>query len=104
MGHAYNLNTQEAEAGGSRIQGQLVYTETLAKKIIFKRPHNRGDGVIVPIGKMGQLPQEISGFRLMVASNHCRGGGEGSEGTFGAFEENGGLMVMKGRVGGSVFS
>ena len=99
MGHAHNLNTQEAEAGGSRIQGQLVYSEMLAKKIIFKRPHNRGDGVIVPIGKMGQLPQEIS-----AVSNHCRGGGEGSEGTFGAFEENGGLTVMKGRVGGSVLS
>lgn len=53
---------------------------------------------------MGQLPQEISGLRLMVASNHCRGGGEGSEGTFGAFEENGELRVMKGRVGGCVFS
>lgn len=53
---------------------------------------------------MGQLPQEISGLRLMVASNHCRGGGEGSEGTFGAFEENGELRAMKGRVGGCVFS
>lgn len=46
MDHAYNLNTQEAEARGSRIQGQLVYIETLAKKIIFKRPHNRGDGLL----------------------------------------------------------
>lgn len=56
MGHAYNLNTQEAEAGGSRHQGQLVHTEILPKKIIFKRPHKRGDGEIVPTGKMGQLP------------------------------------------------
>lgn len=102
MGHAYNLNIQEAEAGGYRIQGQLVHTETLSKKIIFKRPHNRGNGVIVPIGKVGQLPQEISGFRLMVTSNHCKGGGDEIQKAFGAFEENGELRVMEGRMGGWV--
>lgn len=84
MGHAYDLNTQEAEAGGSRIQGQLVHTEILPKEIIFKRPHKRGDGNIVPTGKMGQLPQEVSEFRLTVVSDDC-GGGEDKlrEQTFG---------------------
>lgn len=84
MGHAYDLNTQEAEAGGSRIQGQLVHTEILPKKIIFKRLHKGGDGNIVPIGKMGQLPQEASEFRLTVVSNDCRGRGDKrKEQTFG---------------------
>lgn len=83
MAHACNLNTQEAEAGVSRIQGQLVHTEILPKKIILKRPHKRGNGDIAPTGKMGQLPQEVGEFRLMVVSNDCRGEDKPRKQTFG---------------------
>lgn len=62
-----------------RIQSQLVHTELLPKKIIFLED-KRGDGAIAPTGKMGQFPQEVSEFRLMVVSNDCRGGEDKHEG------------------------
>jgi hypothetical protein len=53
MVHCYNPNTQEAEAGGSRVLGQLrLYSETLSQK---SKTQKSISAVVVPRALWGIL-------------------------------------------------